>query len=123
LYVGLRNPKNHLKPLKTQNNIFMLARSSQQAIATPSPGHNCAQAEPPGQALTRARQPSLLLAEPSPGHTSFLQQHDFQDNIQYICRLKFGYVPQICLLLYVPNKACTIICATNIEFVLTREES
>ncbi|KAK2431881.1 hypothetical protein QL285_030054 [Trifolium repens] len=65
----------------------MLARSSQQAIATPSPGHNCAQAEPactpaPGQALTRACQPSLLLAEPSPGHTSFLQQHHFQGNIQ-----------------------------------------
>ncbi|WJX68927.1 hypothetical protein P8452_53249 [Trifolium repens] len=92
VYVGLRNPKKHLKTSKCKTTLFMRAPAPgrslpaprrQQTVATPSPGLNCAQAQPlpaPRRSLPAAcfLQPS----EPSPGLTSFLQQHHFQGNIQ-----------------------------------------
>ncbi|KAK2385235.1 hypothetical protein QL285_072496 [Trifolium repens] len=79
LYVGLRNPKNHLKTSENakHHNIYGHSRLAPPRLRLAPTAEGTA----PG-ALTRTHQPSLLLAEPSPRHTSFLQQHHFQGNIQ-----------------------------------------
>ncbi|KAK2382272.1 hypothetical protein QL285_069820 [Trifolium repens] len=88
LYVGLRNPKKHIKTPENakQHNIYARPRLAPAAEGTAPVAcrHAPGASRWPPKALMRARQSSLLLAEPSPGHTSFLQQHHFQGNIQQI---------------------------------------
>ncbi|WJX56819.1 hypothetical protein P8452_42441 [Trifolium repens] len=90
MYVGLRNPKNHLKTSENAK-LHLLSAHLRPGAARPRPG-----AAGSSSALTRTQlrsgaafacaqaQPACCLqpAEPSPG--LFLQQHHFQGNIQHL---------------------------------------
>ncbi|KAK2364852.1 hypothetical protein QL285_089677 [Trifolium repens] len=84
MYVGLRNPKKHLLSPENakQHHIYAclrpgaLTRARGRAMA---PAPETTAPWRPHEGLPAC---CLLPVEPSPGHTSFLQQHHFQGNIQ-----------------------------------------